>query len=479
MSGYLTTTETNAAITQSVDNKGASILSEVSGKYQTKAAMSGYVAQASLNTLIGQYIKGDGKAGIVSAVSGTYITKTDLSGYVQTSALTEIKQSIASTEAKISLTASYGSGTIGSNVRALLTLVTGADSSSIKLKADAVTIDGTLYLKATDYLKSGTTTIRGDKIETGELRLQNLRTTAGDYIVQYNTSTLNIGGMTGKVNVAEFQYVDIFAKYGLRFGFVGYDIMFERSSPGTILRPYQYSYQLKIGTAAYPVGEIRCDALYVNGQQITGGSGGSALKATDITKIYSELSSSYYLKLDSSKRLIPTTTGYEIGSTSYPFTTIYVGTSTYHWKISNRGIIPSSSTTLYFDIGSSTYPVNKIYAKEIYLNGTKLTAGSGGSSGGYAGSQLNMGGSTSYYIQATTSRELRPNTSASYYAFYLGTSTYYWHYAYIGSVAAYIGNTANSKIGFFGTAPVTRQTVSSSATVATLISALKKYGLIY
>ena len=33
-------------------------------------------------------------------------------------------------------------------------------------------------------------------------------------------------------------------------------------------------------------------------------------------------------------------------------------------------------------------------------------------------------------------------------------------------------------IGFFSTTPVARQTVSNSATVATLITALKKYGLI-
>ena len=54
--------------------------------------------------------------------------------------------------------------------------------------------------------------------------------------------------------------------------------------------------------------------------------------------------------------------------------------------------------------------------------------------------------------------------------------------AYIGysstAKSIYLGYSANSKIGFFGHTPAARQTVSNSATVATLITALKAYGLI-
>ena len=74
--------------------------------------------------------------------------------------------------------------------------------------------------------------------------------------------------------------------------------------------------------------------------------------------------------------------------------------------------------------------------------------------------------------------EFRPSSSGSTYPFYLGTSSYYWHYAYIGSNTVKLGSSTSSKLGFFSTTPVTRQTVSSSATVSTLITALKKYGLI-
>jgi hypothetical protein len=150
----------------------------------------------------------------------------------------------------------------------------------------------------------------------------------------------------------------------------------------------------------------------------------------------------------------------------------------YHWKFTNSGIIPSASSNSYFNIGSSTYPANKVYVKELYINGTKLDTGSSSGGGSFAGSQVTMGGSTSYYIVANTNRELRPSTSSTLYEFKLGTVDYYWHYAYIGSTASYIGKTTSSKLGFFGTTPVARQTVSSSATVATLITALKAYGLI-
>lgn len=42
----------------------------------------------------------------------------------------------------------------------------------------------------------------------------------------------------------------------------------------------------------------------------------------------------------------------------------------------------------------------------------------------------------------------------------------------------FLGTSVDSKIGFFGHSPVARQSVSSSASVATLITALKAYGLI-
>ena len=162
--------------------------------------------------------------------------------------------------------------------------------------------------------------------------------------------------------------------------------------------------------------------------------------------------------------------------TSPKFDNVQVGTSYYYWNIDENAIVPNTTATSYFHVGSPTYPVQKIYAKEIYLDGEKLTTG--GDSSDFSGTEVKMGGSTAYYITCNTSRQLRPSNTSTTYPCYLGTSTYYWHYAYIGSNTAMIGSSTSSKIGFFGTTAVTRQTVSNTATVATLITALKKYGLI-
>ena len=81
----------------------------------------------------------------------------------------------------------------------------------------------------------------------------------------------------------------------------------------------------------------------------------------------------------------------------------------------------------------------------------------------FAGKQLTMGGTSSNYIVANTSYQLRPSTSSTYYPFYLGTSTYYWHYAYIGSNTVSIGSSKSSKLGFFGTTPIIKQTLSTSS----------------
>ena len=517
LTGYLEKTQLNAGIETYINTASgqARIVSACSGTYQRKDAMSDYVTTTKLDTNIAQYIDSTtGKAKIVTACSGTYAKKDDLTGYAtKTEVSTEISQEISDVEGKISLTANYGSGTIGSNVRALLQLVTNADSSTIKLKADSVTIDGTLFLKASDFLVSGTTTIKGSKISTTDLYIQQLRTTNGDYILDYYGNILAIGGGTNgsEHTFSQFDYIDMVARNGIRIGWAsGYDLILEYANYAFTLRPYSTT-NFNIGSASYPVNSIRCKELYVGGVKITGAS---ALTATDINKIYAASSTTNYIQLDSNKAFAPNGSGFNLGSSSYPFANLYVGDSSTHWKITAAGIIPSStatsyfnigsssypvrnlyvgdssyywnisksgifpntSSTSYFNIGSSSYPVQNLYAKNIYLNGTALTAGGSGSN--FTGKDVKMGGNSSYYIICTTSRQLMPSSSYSSYPFYLGSSSYYWHYAYLGSIATYIGINASSKIGFFGATPVTKTTVSTSASISTLITALKSYGLV-
>lgn len=100
---------------------------------------------------------------------------------------------------------------------------------------------------------------------------------------------------------------------------------------------------------------------------------------------------------------------------------------------------------------------------------------------------LKFGGNSSYHILANASRELRPSSYNTYTPYSLGTSGAYWHNAYIGSLLAMIGNSASSKIGFFGKTAIARKTVATASTSATLaqvitklnevIQALKDYGL--
>ena len=144
---------------------------------------------------------------------------------------------------------------------------------------------------------------------------------------------------------------------------------------------------------------------------------------------------------------------------------------------------------------------NSVSPTKLSLYGTTINVGDETStlytvniSGGYVkivgGSYVNIG-TSSYYAVMNSSREFRPNTSSSSYPFYLGTASYPWHYGNIGTLnvvtSAKLGTSTGVKVGFFGTTPVGRKTVSraSGSTVAScntainnLITALKAYGLI-
>ena len=244
-------------------------------------------------------------------------------------------------------------------------------------------------------------------------------------------------------------------------------------------------------------------SLCVNGTAIGGES--------KISKLYAG-TTTYYAELNSSYAFVPSTVTYDftLGSSSYPWKKAYI-TKLYlngteftpqtidTSKISYSSLIYASlnsskqfipSGTGYY-LGSSTYPWQYAYITNLYLNGTKFDPASIGTD--MSGKEFKMGGSSSYYMTANTSREFRPNTSSTTYPFYLGTTTYYWHYAYLGSNAVKIGSTASSKIGFFAGTPLARQTLSSTSqnmgySTATasnylkilnnLVGILVKYGLI-
>ena len=427
MSGYVTTTNLNTSIGQYIDSTtgSAKIVSAVSGTYQKKSDMTGYVTTTNLNTSIGQYIDNN-SAKIVSAVSGTYQTKSGMSDYAKVTAVTNIEQAVSEVESSITLSSSYTKNTIGTNVYALLQLVSNANSSSIKLKADKIDFTGfTTFLRASDLGASGSTTIDGGRIKTGTISADRI-----------DVSTIKVDRIYGNGSYKSTQLLSV---DGIKMYIGG-------TTTATTSNQIYITASSQIDIGAKTTG-VRYDV--------------------------------------SANNFRPIASGTDLGGSMYAYGDTYIGvnSSGYHWKIVDTCITPSTSsyTSGSFYIGSSLYPIGALYTKELYVNGKKLEAGSssGSTSANFSNQAVSLGGSSSYYIVASTGREFRPNSTSTLYPFYLGSSTYYWHYAYIGSTETRIGNSASSKLGFFGTTAVARQTVSSSATVAQLIAALKAYGLIY
>lgn len=385
LGSYVQKTDLSAEIGAYIDTQAgtAKIVDKLTGTFAKTDALGNYVAKSDLSAGIESYIgTTTGKAKLVSAVSGTYQTISGMSVYAKTSAVTEIEQSVSDVEAAITMSSSYTKNTIGTNVYALLQLVSNANSSNIKIQADKIDFTGfTTFLRASDLGSSGSTSIDGGRIKTGTISADRI-----------DTSSITLSDVYGKGTYASYLMITSSGHYM----YIGSDITTTKG--------------------VYESIDIRSETLGFSNVSTRG------LVMDHANKVFRPNSSS-------------ATGGYSLG------------TSTYQW--------------------------NNLYVNKIYLGGKELTAGAS-----MAGLSVTMGGSTSYYIVCNTSRELRPYSTSTTYPCYLGTSSYYWHYAYIGSNTVSIGSSGNSKLGFFGTTPAVRQTVSNSATVATLITALKKYGLI-
>ena len=161
-------------------------------------------------------------------------------------------------------------------------------------------------------------------------------------------------------------------------------------------------------------------------------------------------------------------------SGSYGNPTVAVG------KDQNSSSVNPNRLTIYgttINVGDET---STLYTVNVKAGNVKIICGSS--------VQI---GTSSYYAIMNSSREFRPSSSGSTYPFYLGTSSYPWYHSYITNLnvvtSAKLGTSTSAKVGFFGTTPVSRKTVSraSGSTVAScntainnLITALKGYGLI-
>lgn len=193
----------------------------------------------------------------------------------------------------------------------------------------------------------------------------------------------------------------------------------------------------------------------------------------DSTTLYPErvsYSSDIYASMNSAKAFVPyASTGYSIGSSAYPwaagyFTTLYVGgkeisatpevsqlkNGSYTVSLNTScALVPGSSN---YSFGSSSYYWATAYITKLYLSSTcYITAGSA--------STIKVGSTTiggtvtvaklvngSYSI-SLGSGALTPASSGSYN---LGSSSYYWNYLYVKTIRlyyssySYIDLTANS-----------------------------------
>ena len=173
-----------------------------------------YEKKAELSTDISTYIdSAAGTAKIVSACSATYLSKTSAAAQYETiEASAQIAQSVSDVQSEISLSASYGSSTIGSNVRALLQLVSNADTSSIEIKADKINFTGvTTFVRPGDNISkltnnagyqtsSGVTTIIGNTITTDYIEALNIQVKAANITGQLTAAQIDASAL--KVNAA-------------------------------------------------------------------------------------------------------------------------------------------------------------------------------------------------------------------------------------------------------------------------------------
>ena len=427
---------------ESVDGELSQLTQTVSGFDLRIATAEGAVSELSLT--VGGFdtriADAEGAVSVLSqTVSGFDTRIEDAEGSVSalSQSLTSITTRIETAEGNIS--------TVTQTADKINWLVASGTSSSnftmtdraISLVADTIDLSGYVTISALETV--GKTTINGsnittgtihaDRIDTSTLKVKTIYATSGKVsLTEYSSNNMYIGG-DGTWN---YSYTYIFAGSQIKLaswdGVGTHALIFDTSNH--CVRPAT-TVDWDLGNVSYPFGKVWCESVTIRNignDGFIGFNGGT----------------------------------FEIVASGSSVNRL--GSSTYYWDTGYISKLYLSSSCYLSASGSN-----------LQVNGTTI---GGGADPNMAGKEVRMGGSTTYYITATTGRQLRPSSSSSYYAFYLGTSSYYWHYAYIGSNTVKLGNSTSSKLGFFSATPVTRQTVSSSATVATLISALKKYGLI-
>lgn len=164
---------------------------------ELEAIKKSMLRDTDLSTAVESYLNTqEGKASITSAVEGKFVEVSSGSSITTTTAIEQlIQKTEKGIESKISLSASYGSGTIGSNVRALLTLFANADSSSIRLSANALDLTATETAGSTSEVSAGTWSNTpwhfGDGIPITPEEMYDFSLTSDGYYTSQNAGVAN------------------------------------------------------------------------------------------------------------------------------------------------------------------------------------------------------------------------------------------------------------------------------------------------
>lgn len=479
MSTYVTETKLNTEIGQYIDTSSgqAKIIQAASGTYQKKSEMGDFVKVNTLGTQISQYIDTQaGTAKIVQSVSGTYQRMSDMTNYyTKTESVSKIEQQVAEGLGKLTLTVSNG------EEKSTITLKNGTTTIS----AQDIQITGMVTFSQLGT--AGKTTINGSNITTGTISLNRIDTSGLDIVATNKDTSSTISLKNGSVVIAS---TDVQFTGGVTFNDLKNNsntvINGSYITTGTISADRINTTSLKLKSvygydgSSYILNSNNTSEITLGGYNSTDASFNYVyINANRRIRIGSSLYDG--IVVDTQNKQV-TIKGATLGGSTAPVsefwaTMAYIGGWEIGTLIRPRGTASSYSNN--YDLGSSGYPVNHMYSNEVrttrlYVNGTEMKPQS--SSGGTYMLYPNGNTSSSYSIVYDSSAVLRP--SSSYYNVYLGSNSYFWPYAYIGSKEVKIGNSTSSYIGFYGTSPVNKRSVSTSDSLSTLISALQRLGLV-
>lgn len=469
------------------DGNKAFYYDSTSGEFKISSSivvgLDEYEKKAELSTDISTYIDtAEGTAKIVSACSATYLSKTSAAAQYETiTAAAQIAQSVSDVQSEISLSASYGSGTIGSNVRALLQLVSNADTSSIEIKADKINFSGvTTFLRPGDNISKLTN-------NAGYQTSENVTTIIGDTVTTGYIEALNISvgaaQITGKLTASQINANNITATGVTLTGSI-------TAIEGTIGGCSIVNGELQVPVANV-IGDLSANRITTGTMSADRISGGTidatnvTIKNLDVSNAHIQTlyayNSNYYVVLRSSG----TNTLYIGGDSSwgavkyiymYAQNSVDIGKagSSLIINTQDRNVCPESAS-LSWDLGTIVRPFNTGYFTTLYVGGKEV-----------AFNTISAVGSNSN-ITLNASRQLVPSGTGVSSGISLGNSTYPFYDIYTN--IAHIGTSSyDSSLGFFGTTPHKKIAVNKASTTDTLgtviaklnevISALHDYGLI-